>query len=349
MAQPFKVLGKVVAALGLSVIASAGFVTSANGPGFGSVDTRFVPLVSASLVYSGADLEITGSVGHLFASAAFVGPNRAEKTDRHRPEHDVLAVARSFAEVRARLVALRAAPLDDPTDPAQSRFASLETPVTVPTAGSEAADGLAVGEGLAAGDVPEEGPQMSVAAFDPALGFAALEAIKEITGPSGPVPVGMPTALAYARDNAPRTTFFESPVAQQVSSRQSWCLATAIYFEARGEAYRGQVAVAQVVLNRVNHKAYPNTVCGVVFQNQSRRNACQFSFACDGIPETVHDKKSWAQAEEIAKKVTSGEIYLTNVANATHYHATYVYPHWAPRLKRMTKIGQHIFYRFRRS
>jgi spore germination cell wall hydrolase CwlJ-like protein len=133
-----------------------------------------------------------------------------------------------------------------------------------------------------------------------------------------------------------------------LSQKSLWCLATAIYFEARGESYRGQVGVAQVVMNRVKHKAYPNTVCGVVFQNQSRRNACQFSFACDGIPERVSDKKSWAQADEIAKKVSNGSLYLTEVANATHYHANYVYPRWAPRLKRMTKIGLHIFYRFKK-
>ena len=81
-----------------------------------------------------------------------------------------------------------------------------------------------------------------------------------------------------------------------VSDKELWCLATAIYFEARGESYRGQVAVAQVVLNRVKDHRYPDTICGVVFQNQSRRNSCQFSFACDGIPETINDSKSWAQA-----------------------------------------------------
>ena len=126
------------------------------------------------------------------------------------------------------------------------------------------------------------------------------------------------------------------------------CLATAIYFEARGEAYRGQVAVAQVVLNRVAHKLYPATICGVVFQNQHRRNACQFSFACDGIPERVTDRKSWQQAEDIARGVASGALYLTEVGYSTHYHATYVYPHWAPRMTKVTKIGLHVFYHFKR-
>ena len=125
-------------------------------------------------------------------------------------------------------------------------------------------------------------------------------------------------------------------------------MATAIYFEARGESYRGQVAVGQVVMNRVAHKLYPNTICGVVFQNQSKRNACQFSFACDGIPEKVTDTKSWKQAQQIAADVVSGKEYLPEVGYATHYHATYVRPHWAPRMKKLTKIGLHVFYQFKR-
>jgi spore germination cell wall hydrolase CwlJ-like protein len=86
----------------------------------------------------------------------------------------------------------------------------------------------------------------------------------------------------------------------------------------------------------------------VVFQNQSRRNACQFSFACDGIPEVVSERGPWAQAEEIAQKVTSGELYLTEVGQATHYHATYVRPAWAPRMNKLTQIGLHVFYEFKR-
>ena len=126
-------------------------------------------------------------------------------------------------------------------------------------------------------------------------------------------------------------------------------MATAVYFEARGESYRGQVAVGQVVMNRLAHRLYPSTICGVVYQNQSMRNACQFSFACDGIPETITDQKSWKQAQEIAKGVINGSLYLPEVEKATHYHANYVYPDWAPRLKRVTKIGHHIFYKFKRA
>jgi spore germination cell wall hydrolase CwlJ-like protein len=98
----------------------------------------------------------------------------------------------------------------------------------------------------------------------------------------------------------------------------------------------------------LKHRLYPGTICGVVFQNQDKRNACQFSFACDGIPETVNDQKSWKQAQEIARGVVRGDLYLAEVGHSTHYHATYVSPHWAPRMQKVTKIGLHVFYQFRR-
>ena len=284
-----------------------------------------VELVAASISYSGVDPVITGSVDHLFETSSFTGPNRAAKTDRLRPPVDVLAVSRSFEEVRIRLAALRAGPAD-PTDLGQSRLADVAIEAT--------------------GDV-EIGPRMSIAAIDPSSA-AALDAIAGIAPTSAtPMPVLASEQLAYARATAPVTGGFSSGTAMQVSDKELWCLATAIYFEARGESYRGQVAVAQVVLNRVKDYRYPETICGVVFQNQSRRNSCQFSFACDGIPETINDRTSWAQAEDIAKRFTNGELYLTEVANATHYHATYVRPAWAPRMTKLTQIGLHVFYKFR--
>lgn len=284
-----------------------------------------VQLVAASISYAGVDPVITGSVDHLFETSSFTGPNRAEKTDRLRPPVDVLAVSRSFEEVRIRLAALRAGPAD-PTDLGQSRLADIAIEAT--------------------GDV-EIGPRMSIAAINPSTA-AALDAIAGIAPTSAiPMPMLASEQLAYARATAPVTGGFSTGTAMQVSDKELWCLATAIYFEARGESYRGQVAVAQVVLNRVKDYRYPDTICGVVFQNQSRRNSCQFSFACDGIPETINDRTSWAQAEDIAKRFTNGELYLTEVANATHYHATYVRPAWAPRMTKLTQIGLHVFYKFR--
>ena len=129
-----------------------------------------------------------------------------------------------------------------------------------------------------------------------------------------------------------------------LSAKELKCLATAIYFEARGESQSGQAAVAQVILNRTRNAAYPDTVCKVVYQGQSRRNACQFSFACDGKPDTIREKKAWALAQRIAADVAHGRRLRASLATATHYHADYVSPRWAPKLLRLAQIGQHIFY-----
>ncbi len=148
-----------------------------------------------------------------------------------------------------------------------------------------------------------------------------------------PVP---PTDHPWARQPLPAEVF---------SAREQQCLAAGIYFEARGEPVRGQAAVAQVILNRVRNPAYPNSICGVVYQNQKWRNRCQFSFACDGIKDRVASKGHWRIAEEVAMAVTAGKIWLDEVGSSTHYHATYVRPRWARFMERTKKIGQHIFYR----
>jgi spore germination cell wall hydrolase CwlJ-like protein len=130
-----------------------------------------------------------------------------------------------------------------------------------------------------------------------------------------------------------------------MSTAEQRCLAAAVYFEARGESVKGQAAVAQVVLNRVKNPAYPNSVCGVVYQNDDWRNRCQFSFACDGIKDRISEAYHWRKAQEVAYSVASGEIYLPEVGSSTHYHATYVKPRWARTMEKMKKIGTHIFYR----
>ena len=123
------------------------------------------------------------------------------------------------------------------------------------------------------------------------------------------------------------------------------CLANAIYFEARSESLKGQAAVAQVVLNRVRNPAYPGSICGVVYQNDSWYNRCQFSFACDGKKDRITDRDSYEVAREIAMAVTAGKIFIPEIGSSTHYYATYVRPGWARSMQKMKKIGLHIFYR----
>lgn len=307
-------LTKSLSAVSLAVIALVSTtMPSLNPETVLSAKAQNLPAIT----YSGTDVIITGSVNHIFDTHTFAGPNRAKKRPRTWGREDVLDHAKGFEIARTQMAALRAT---------KTELGAIKPELS-------------------------DSQRTVIASIDPVFASAALDAINALDGYTPPksnlpAPYLMPEKLAYARANTPATVF-KTPVSKNVSAKEAWCLATAVYFEARGEPYRGQVAVAQVVMNRVNDDRYPNTVCGVVFQNQSRRNACQFSFACDGIPERVNEKKAWAVAEEVAEKITGGSLYLTEVANATHYHANYVYPHWAPRLKRMTRIGLHIFYRYK--
>ena len=147
----------------------------------------------------------------------------------------------------------------------------------------------------------------------------------------------------------------EAIAASGDAARSLQCLAEAIYFEARGEPEEGQVAVAQVILNRVRSKLYPNGVCEVVYQNAELRNRCQFSFACDkearavsNIMDRVRSPQAWAKALEIASQVGTGERWLPWVGSATHYHADYVKPRWRRDMVKLAEVGRHSFYRIGR-
>ena len=123
------------------------------------------------------------------------------------------------------------------------------------------------------------------------------------------------------------------------------CLTQAIYYEARNQSADGQRAVAQVVLNRVRHPAYPDTVCEVVFQGSERTTGCQFSFTCDGsINAGVNDGRAWERAERIAAAALRGSVYRP-VGQALNYHTTAIMPYWAPSLVQQAVVGDHIFYR----
>lgn len=127
--------------------------------------------------------------------------------------------------------------------------------------------------------------------------------------------------------------------------KQYRCLAHAVYFEARSESPDGQRAVAHVVLNRLKDRRYPGTVCGVVYQNQHLANRCQFSFACDGLPDRPRDGRAWRRALIVALEALAGVGHDLTQAS-THYHARYVDPIWAPSLQETVRVGRHIFYRY---
>ncbi|MGC2394316.1 MAG: cell wall hydrolase, partial [Methylovirgula sp.] len=157
----------------------------------------------------------------------------------------------------------------------------------------------------------------------------ALPAVPDVTN----VPADRPNYAALVDQDQP--------------AREQRCLAEAIYFEARGESREGQAAVAQVVLNRVSSGLYPATICGVVYQNRDHYEGCQFSFACEGRSLRITEPDAWHTALRIATSVMSGQTYLAEIGDATHYHADYVRPDWSYRLKKMDVIGHHVFYKLR--
>ena len=154
-----------------------------------------------------------------------------------------------------------------------------------------------------------------------------------------------PKGEVTGQDQRPMTPAERLGLDDASRAKSEKCLAEAIYFESRGEAVRGQMAVAQVILNRVFSGKYPNTVCGVVYQNAHRRLHCQFTFACDGIPDIVREPDMWERAKTIAAEMLDGKLWLPEVGKATHYHAYWVHPGWVREMTKMHKLGVHTFYR----
>ncbi|MCG6903949.1 MAG: cell wall hydrolase [Rhodobacter sp.] len=146
-----------------------------------------------------------------------------------------------------------------------------------------------------------------------------------------------PTEVVYSRDwlaARPKAT-----------GGAAWrCLSEALYFEARGETVKGQFAVAEVIMNRVDSASFPNSVCGVIRQGTGRKYQCQFTYTCDGRDEVVREKAAFDRVAKIAKlMINGGTRNLTN--GATHYHTKSVHPRWAKRFPRTATIGVHHFYR----
>ena len=163
-----------------------------------------------------------------------------------------------------------------------------------------------------------------------------------VTDPNAPgTTVAQQSLLGGGRPN------YAALIDPKDSARQMRCLAEAVYFESRSEPEAGQAAVAQVVLNRVRSGIYPSTVCGVVYQDRNRPFACQFSFACEGKSLRIEEPGPWAVATRVAEEVVRGKNYNPAVAEAVNYHANYVSPFWAGYLRRVDRIGAHIFYAMR--
>lgn len=171
-----------------------------------------------------------------------------------------------------------------------------------------------------------------------------LETKLEAVAPDAAVTINASIPIAaVANPRAHSVVFRAAGAIDQIRALQ--CLAEAVYFEARSESEDGQRAVAQVVLNRVRHPSYPNSVCGVVYQGPMRAGGgCQFTFTCDGSLGRTPLGYDWVRARRIAAEALSGKVYAP-VGHATHYHTHQVLPSWAYRLAKVAVIGAHNFYR----
>lgn len=210
---------------------------------------------------------------------------------------------------------------------------------------------------LAAGVMLSAGPTLRPEAVahrpaDAVLPIAQASNRASIELPQGQYPITPAQAIAVNSIFPPGTT--PGPAAPSFIlmlggshdyERALNCLTMAIYYEAGAEPHDGQRAVAQVVLNRVRHPAFPNSVCGVVFQGSQRSTGCQFSFTCDGSRARVPSLRGWARSRAVAAAALAGEVY-PGVGFATHYHANYVLPYWASSLSKSAQVGNHIFYRW---
>ena len=159
----------------------------------------------------------------------------------------------------------------------------------------------------------------------------ALELNSHIPIASGPNPAAQPFLLGKA--------------SSETRARALECLTSAVYYEAAQEPTDGQRGVAQVVLNRVRHPAFPNSVCGVVYEGSTRATGCQFTFTCDGSMANAPMAALWNRARKVAQEALNGYVYAP-VGYATHYHANYVVPYWASSLTKTAVEGAHIFYRW---
>lgn len=194
------------------------------------------------------------------------------------------------------------------------------------------------------------GVQRALGHEQAALAGAASRRIAALVRSRAPVarPDG---AITLASRGAPsasaaRTlTFAVLDAMPSVDGDAQWrCLAEAIYFESRGEPLAGQIGVAEVVLNRVDSRAYPDSICGVTNQGVGSGRGCQFSYACDGLSDEMRSATPRARAEKLARMLVDGRP-RTITTGATYFHARYVSPSWARKFSRTATIGNHVFYR----
>jgi len=316
--------------------------------------SAFVPASSSSRPIIEASLTL-GSPEDLAATADEIDPNPAVKQGRSAfPAIDRSSKGDPFIIFRPSFQAKRA-PQPAPYEPdsAADWPDDSRSPARVADIDPSAPSGLLpFGDGTtpdapldfalnSSTPTPSDG-KLLLAAQKPAPQKAAATAQATLAPPQTPAAASQVTVATQLASGAKPD--YASLIDPKDSARQMRCLGEAIYFEARSEPEAGQAAVAQVVLNRVRSGIFPTNVCAVVYQDRNHPFACQFSFACEGKSLRIEEPAAWATATRIAQAVVSGANYNPKVVEALNYHANYVYPFWAPSLRRVDRIGAHIFY-----
>lgn len=292
----------------------------------------------------------------LVAAFAFAGNQLGRNASAHNAGPDIVVPAQQASLIPQSVVLETKGSLLPEGESAETiGFAELRHQSIV----SDGKGDMAILDPGAAPEVSEVAPQKPKPVLKPAKKVADVAKrlhiepasinLQEEETPSRPEVPGL--VLVPKPDNMSKSFKLQEADKKKVVQRrriqlaEENCLARAVYFEARSESEIGQMAVAKVILNRVKSPNYPKSICGVVYQGSNRRNSCQFSFACDGLPDDVKQPAAWAQAKSIAQRAVAGDTQLGRGMNtATSYHADYVTPRWAKSLRKVVKIGRHIFY-----
>ena len=218
---------------------------------------------------------------------------------------------------------------------------------------------------LSGGDLSDQGMRR-VFALDPSAAAIAYRLVPQRAQPRADAPTPVATvpatqdmpgltpdqarlinaAIPFSAEASPAARPFVLPASDLIDQTRALdCLTAAVYYEAASEPLEGQQAVAQVVLNRLRHPAFPKTVCGVVFEGSNLSTGCQFTFTCDGSLARAPQADAWLRARRVAAAALGGFV-MRAVGDATHYHAEYVVPYWATTLVKISKVGSQIFYRW---
>jgi spore germination cell wall hydrolase CwlJ-like protein len=304
----------------------------------------------------------TASAVDLVQTGSIAAPTRRQLVNRY-DKSDLIVIRKAPRKVEG----LTAGVLDSgvldtgglfaaPAEDAMPKTAFLQLPDTVTVVMASAVAPVGAIAAAKPMQLPRARPALAVAGATPAVQLVSAYASSDddVAAKNAPFdavinkkPIDPKSFVLVPKVDANHAWVNNPLPASAHTEAQIKCLATAIYFEARGEPEQGQIAVAQVVLNRVKNPAYPSTICGVVYQNKNMRYRCQFSFACDRRADRVTDARSWKEANDIAHKAVADQkdMFLADVGTSTHYHAVYVRPRWARTMKKMDKIGRHIFYK----